>query len=253
MEIFNLSGRVAIVTGGNQGIGLAIAQGLARAGASIVIANRRVAEGQKAAEALIKEGLKAMAIHVDISHLSSITQLVDRVISQFGKIDILVNNAAVIIRKPAIEIAEADWDYIMSIDLKGYFFCAQFAAREMIKQKKGKIINLSSIVSQVAEVPLSVYAIAKAGVNHMTRSLALEWAKYNINVNTIAPGLTITERNRQFYAEHPERKREIIASIPKGREGFPEDCAGAAVFLASDASDYMTGQVLFVDGGITIH
>lgn len=252
MKLFDLSGRIAIVTGGNQGIGFGIARGLATAGATIVIANRRAAEGQKAAEALKKEDLKAVAVSTDVSNLSSVAALVSKVISDFGKIDILVNNAAIIIRKPAEEVTEEDWDRIMNTNLKGLFFCCQLVGREMIRQKRGKIINLSSVVSQIAQSNRSVYAIAKAGVSHLTRTLALEWSKYNINVNAIAPGVTLTDMNRPYFKEHPEILKEFVSATPKGRPGYPEDYAGAAVFLASDASDYMVGQTLLIDGGMAI-
>jgi 2-deoxy-D-gluconate 3-dehydrogenase len=252
MELFDLSGRIAIVTGGNQGIGFAIAKGLATAGATVFIANRRATEGQKAAESLKKDGLSAIAITTDVSSASSVSALVSEIISEFGKIDILVNNAAVMVRKPIEDITEEDWDKIMSTNLKGLFFCCQLVGREMIRKKKGKIINVSSVLSQIIQPGRSIYATAKAGVSHLTRSLALEWGKYNITVNAIGPGLTITDINRKYFEEHPEDLKKLIESIPRGREGYPPDYAGTAVFLASDASDYVTGQTLLVDGGLTL-
>jgi len=252
MDIFDLSGKVAIVTGGNQGIGLALSRGLATAGATVVIANRRQAEGQAAAEALQKEGLKAVAVATDVSNESSIANLVKKVITDFGRIDILVNNAGVIVRKPAEDISWQDWDHIMDTNLKGVFFCCQQVGREMIKQGKGKIINISSDASQRATPERSVYAASKAGVSHLTRCLALEWAKYNINVNAIGPGPTITPLNRKYYGENPERVKQVIESIPKGRMGDTSDYVGAVVFLASEASDFVIGQTLLVEGGTTI-
>lgn len=252
MDIFDLSGKVAIVTGGNQGIGLALSRGLATAGATVVIANRQQAEGQAAAEALQKEGLKAVAVATDVSHESSIANLVKKVIADFGKIDILVNNAGVIVRKPAEDISRQDWDHMMDTNLKGVFFCCQQVGREMIKQRKGKIINISSDASQRATPERSVYAASKAGVSHLTRCLALEWAKYNINVNAIGPGPTITPLNRKYYGENPERVKQVIESIPKGRMGDTSDYAGAVVFLASEASDFVIGQTLLVEGGTTL-
>jgi len=249
MEIFDLSGRIAIVTGGNQGIGFGIARGLAGAGATVVIANRRAPEGQKASESLKKERLNALAIPVDVSNISSIKSLVSKVINDYGRIDILINNAAIQISKPAEELSEEEWDHMMNVNLKGLFFCCQLVGREMIKRKKGKIINISSIVSKIARPGRSIYATTKAGVSHLTRSLALEWAKYNIDVNAIAPGLTLTDINKKYFAEHRDELRKLISSIPKGREAYPSDYVGAAIFFASDASDYITGQVLFVDGG----
>lgn len=249
MKIFDLSGRIAIVTGGNRGIGFGIAKGLASVGATVVIANRTAAEGQKAAEALKKEGLNAVAIPTDVSSKSSVGELVSKVVNDFGRIDILINDAAINITKPAEEFSEEELDYMMNTNLKGLFFCCQLAGREMIKRKKGKIINISSIVSQIARPGRSIYATTKAGVSHLTRSLALEWAKYNINVNAIGPGLTLTDMNKEYFEIHSEELQKLISSIPKGREAYPSDYVGAAIFFASDASDYVTGQILFVDGG----
>ena len=252
MKIFDLSGKIAIVTGGNQGIGLGITRGLTTAGATVVIANRRPAAGRKAAESLKKEGLNAVAIPTDVSSESSIAALVMEVISDFGKIDILVNNAGVIVRKPAEDILRKDWDYIMDTNLKGVFFCCQLVGREMIWRRQGKIINISSDTSQRVTLERSVYAVSKAGVSYLTRCLALEWAKYNINVNAIGPGLTITPLNRKYYKEHPENLKRSIQSIPIGRVGRPSDYAGAAIFLASEMSNFVTGQTLLVEGGSTI-
>ncbi len=252
MSMFDLSGKIAIVTGGNQGIGFGIARGLVGAGATVVIANRRAAEGQKAAETLKKEGFNATAISTDVSQKSSIAAMVEKVIGEYGKIDILVNNAGVIIRKPLEEFEENEWDTIMNTDLRGLFFCCQLVGREMIKQKKGKIINISSVVSQITQPGRGVYAIAKAGVSHLTRALALEWSRYNINVNAIGPGLTMTPINQKYFEDNPAELKKMVSDIPIGREAYPKDYAGTAVFLASDASDYVTGQTLLVDGGMTI-
>jgi len=253
MEIFNLSGRVAIVTGGNRGIGFSIAKGLAGSGATVIIANRKAAEGQSAAESLKKEGLNAVAIPVDVTSTSSITKLVSKVISDFGKIDILVNCAAVITRKPAEEYPEEEWDRLMNTNLKGVFYCCQAVAREMIKNKKGKIINISSNISARVQVIRAAYATSKAGLNHLTRSLAYEWGKYNINVNVLAPTVTITDINRKYFLEErPEELQKYIEQTPMGRIAEPDDYVGTAIFLASDASNFVTGQVIFVDGGITL-
>jgi 2-deoxy-D-gluconate 3-dehydrogenase len=253
MEIFDLSGRVGVVTGGNRGIGLAISRGLATAGATVVIVNRKAEDGQSAAESLRKDGLSAVAIPADVTSTSSINQMVARVIGDLGRIDILVNNTGVVVRKPVTEISEEDWDYVINTNLKAVFFCCQAVGREMIKNNKGRIINISSNVSSRLQPIRSVYATSKAGLNHLTRALAQEWAKYNINVNVLAPSVTITDMNRKYYLEeHPEALEEHLRLTPKGRVAYPEDYVGAAVFLASDASDYVTGQILFVDGGVTL-
>ncbi len=252
MDLFDLSGRIAIVTGGNRGIGFGIAHGFAKVGATVVIANRDAVSGKKAAETLKKEGLKAVYIPLDISKISSIAAMVPEVIKQFGKIDILVNNAAVIIRKPAEEYTEEDWDVMVDTNFKGTFFMSEFVVKEMMKRKKGKIINISSVLSQMGQVGRSIYASTKAGISHMTRVTGIEWIKYGINVNAIGPGLTVTEINREFFKTHPEDYQNILRGIPINRGARPDDYVGAAIFLASDASDYMVGQTLILDGGMTI-
>lgn len=253
MEIFDLSGRIAVVTGGNRGIGLAISKGLATAGATVVIVNRKAEEGQSAAKSLRKDGLSAVAIPADVTNTASINQMVAKVIGDLGRIDILVNNTGVIVRKPVTETSEEDWDYMINTNLKAVFFCCQIVGREMIKSNKGRIINISSNISDRLYPIRSVYATSKAGLNHLTRALAQEWAKYNINVNVLAPSVTITDINKKYFLEeHPEALEEHIKSTPKGRVAYPEDYVGTAVFLASEASDYVTGQILFVDGGVNL-
>ncbi len=252
MDIFDLSGKVAIVTGGNQGIGLAISRGLAEAGAAVIIANRRAEEGKQAAESLKKDELNVISIPIDVTDEASIAEMVSNVVENLGKIDILVNNAGVIIRKAAEEVTREDWDYMMNINLRGVFFCCQLVGREMIKQKKGKIINISSDASQRATAERSVYATSKAGVSHLTRCLAVEWAKHNINVNAIGPGPTRTPLNKKYYEENPDKLQQTVQSIPMGRMGDTSDYIGAAVFLASEASNFMTGQTLLIEGGSTI-
>jgi len=252
MDIFDLSGKIAIVTGGNRGIGFGITKGLANAGATVVIANRNAPAGQAAAESAKKEGLNVIAIATDVSDISSIASMVAKVINNFGKIDILVNNAAVVRRNPPEDISEEDWDFTMNINLKGLFFCCQLVGREMIKHKKGKIINVSSIGSYLVRHGASVYAASKAGVSHLTRALAFEWARYNINVNAIAPGLTLTDMSKKRFEEYPGYYEKVLSEIPRGRVGVPDDYAGAAIFFASEASDYITGQVLYIDGGVIL-
>jgi NAD(P)-dependent dehydrogenase (short-subunit alcohol dehydrogenase family) len=252
MELFDLTEKVAIITGGNRGIGFAIAEGLAKAGASVVIANRNAEAGDKAVDSIKSDGFKAASVPVDVSLKSSVENLVTKVLEDFGRIDILVNNAGVIDRGPVENFTEEQFDYIMDINLKGLFFCCQLVGREMIKQGKGKIINISSNVSEVIQAGRVVYAASKAGVSHLTRGFALEWARHNINVNAIGPGPTITELNKKYFEENPDDLQERIDSIPMARVGAPPDHVGAAVFLASDASDYITGQTLLVDGGSTI-
>ena len=221
MKLFDLGGKVAIVTGGNRGIGFAIAASLAEAGAAVIIANRSAATGQQAADTMRQDGFKAASISTDVSQKSSVENLVAGVIEKFNRIDILVNSAGVIDRGPVEDFSEEQWDFIMNINLKGLFFSCQLVGKEMIKRKKGKIINISSNVSEVIQNLRVVYAVSKAGVSHLTKGLALEWAKYNINVNAIGPGPTITELNKQYFEENPADLQERIDSIPMARVGDP--------------------------------
>jgi len=252
MKAFDLSGRIAIVTGGNRGIGFGISRGLAEAGATVVIANRNAADGKKAARELAAAGFTVSAIPLDLSSVRSIREMVAQVVGQFARIDILVNNAAVTVRKSAEDFTEDEWNAVMETDLKGLFFCCQTVAKEMIKQKRGKIINVSSVNSVMASPNRSVYCAAKGGVAQLTRALAAEWAKFGLRVNAIAPGLTITDINREYFQDRPEEFKKALAHIPLAAPAELSDYAGAAIFFASDASNYVTGQTLFVDGGMTV-
>ncbi|MFW6149956.1 MAG: SDR family NAD(P)-dependent oxidoreductase, partial [Chloroflexota bacterium] len=244
--------KTAIVTGGNQGIGFGIARGLGMAGANVIIANRRAEEGRMAADSLNGEGFKARAVQTDVSSRSSVAQLAQKAIEGFGQIDILVNNAGLIVRKPVEDTSDEDWDYVMDTNLKGTFICCQVIGRHMIERRKGKIINISSMVSIITQPLRSVYAVSKAGISHLTRAFAAEWAKYNVHVNAIGPGPTITPFNKKYMEEHPDDLQAMLKAIPLGRMGDPADYAGAAVFLASGASDFITGQTILADGGATL-
>jgi len=249
MGPFDLSGRVAIVTGGSRGIGLAIAEGLAGAGAFSVISNRSVSQGEEAAAKVRGKGWKAKAISADVTQRKSVEGLVSQVLKDFGRIDILVNSAAIIVRKPIVEITDEEWDSLLATNLKGIFLCCQVIGRHMIERRQGKIINISSNIIQPLQPGRGVYAITKAGLTQLTRVLAFEWAQYNVHVNAIAPGPTITDLNRKFFEDHPEDLKARIQSMPIGRMGQPRDHVGAALLLASSASDFITGQTIFVDGG----
>jgi len=248
-DLFDLSGRVAIVTGARRGIGFAIAEGLASAGAVSVIADILPEGGEEAAQLIRSKGLNAKSIPVDVTQRDSVGNLVSQTLKEFGPIDILVNCAGIILRKPIEQVTDEEWNAIMDVNLRGVFLCSQIVGIEMIKRKQGKIINISSNVSQVLQPGRGIYAISKAGVSHLTKVMALEWAPFHICVNAIAPAPTMTDLNRKYFEEHPEDLKERLRSIPLGRLGDPKDYVGIAILLASRASDFITGQTIFVDGG----
>jgi len=249
LDLFDLSGRVAIVTGGSRGIGFAIAEGLASSGALVVIAATNSDGAETAAAKIRTGGSQAKSIAVDVTKRDSVQDMVAQTMEDSGQIDILINCAGIIVRKPIEEITDAEWDSIMDVNLRGVFLCSQIVGREMIKRKQGKIVNISSNIAQVLQPGRGIYAVSKAGVSHLTKVMALEWAPYHINVNAIAPAPTMTDLNKKFFDEHPEDLKERLRSIPLGRLGDPGDYVGMAILLASRASDFITGQTIFVDGG----
>jgi 2-deoxy-D-gluconate 3-dehydrogenase len=249
LEKFSLKGKSGIVTGGGSGIGRAIATGLVEAGAEIVIVGRNKERLEKTAGEIRKLGGPVLPIQADVSRMEDIKSLVDRTVKQFGKIDFLFNNAGTIKRAPSEDFSEKDWDEVVSTNLKGAFFLAQAVARVMISQKrKGKIVNTASLISVQGGKRVPAYAASKGGLAQVTKTMANDWAKYNILVNAIGPGWVKTELT-EARQQDKERYAEILGRIPLGRWADPEDLVGAAVFLASDASDYITGQTIFVDGG----
>lgn len=252
-DLFDLSGKIALVTGGNKGIGYAIGQGLAQVGADVVLASRHLAEAQKAARSISKT-FKVMStgMAADVSEVAQVQALVKETVRKFGRIDILVNNAGISVRKPALEITEELWDTILDINLKGLFFCAQAVAKQMIKQGSGgRIINMSSVGAIVAQRQQAAYGASKGGICQLTRVLAAEWAKYDILVNAIGPGSIRTNMNRKYLSVQKNLKHNL-GKICLGRIGNADEIAGPAIFLSSKASSYMTGQTIFVDGGWTI-
>jgi 2-dehydro-3-deoxy-D-gluconate 5-dehydrogenase len=245
---FDLTGKVAIVTGGNGGIGYGIARGLAQAGASIVIAARRPAKNAQAVAALQQAGVKAISIATDVQDEVSVRAMVQATVEAFDGVDILVNNAGINIRKAPQEYTLAEWQQVLSTNLTGVFLCSRAVYPIMVKGGGGKIINIGSMTSIFGSNVSPAYAASKGGVVQFTKSLAIFWAKDNIQVNAILPGWIHTDLTASASAE---RYHFIKTRIPHGRWGEPDELAGAAVFLASHASDYVTGIALPVDGGYT--
>jgi len=247
LDAFSLEGRVAIVTGARTGLGQGMAFGLAEAGADIVgIDLSNPAETEKGVE---KRGRKFLGIEADLSNIKALDDILHQTIQRFKKIDILVNNAGIIRRTDAIDFSEKDWDEVMAINLKTVFFFSQAVAKQFIKQNTGgKIISVASLLSFQGGIRVPSYTASKSGVMGITRLMANEWAKYKINVNAIAPGYMATDNTAPLRAD-PERSKAILERIPAGRWGLPEDLKGIAVFLASDASSYINGYTIAVDGG----
>ncbi|MDR7076819.1 NAD(P)-dependent dehydrogenase (short-subunit alcohol dehydrogenase family) [Neobacillus niacini] len=248
MSRFDLSGRVAIVTGGSKGLGSGMAYALAEQGADIVIVSRNQAEGELVAAKIRGMGRKSLALSVDVQDISSISQMVETVTKEFGRIDILINNAGVGITKFALEVTEEEWDKVVDTNLKGVFFCAQAVARVMKEQKYGKIINISSLAGLKGSNAMAPYCASKAGIINLTRALAKEWARYHINVNAIAPGYIKTALNEEELSNESFRNK-LFSALPIQRLGELDDLAGTVVLLASEASAYITGQTIIIDGG----
>ncbi|WP_114951383.1 2-dehydro-3-deoxy-D-gluconate 5-dehydrogenase KduD [Sphingosinicella terrae] len=246
MNPFDLSGRVAIVTGANTGIGQGLALALAEAGADVALAGRTPAEDT--AERVRGLGRRALVVPADFATTAPVQAVVDRTIGELGGLDILVNNAGIIRRADALDFTEEDWDSVIDTNLKSLFFLCQAAGRHMAKQGRGKIINIASMLSFQGGIRVPSYTASKSGVAGLTRLLANEWAAKGINVNAIAPGYIATNNTAALQADET-RNRQILERIPAGRWGAPADLGGAAVFLASSASDYVQGHILAVDGG----
>jgi len=248
---FSLKDKVALITGASRGIGEATAIGLAQAGADLAIVSRKLPDLEKVAEEVRKLGRKCLPVQAHLGKLEEINQLIKRVIEEFGKIDILVNNAATNpTMAQAIDVDERAWDSIMNLNLKGLFFLSQAVARAMREKGGGKIINVSSAAGTTPDL-LPLYSISKAGVNMATKVMAQQWAQYNIRVNAIAPGLTKTRFSEALW-KNPDILKMAMFKTPLRRPADPEEMVGAIIYLASDASSYVTGQIIGVDGGITI-
>jgi 2-deoxy-D-gluconate 3-dehydrogenase len=246
-DLFRLDGKVALVTGAAAGIGAAIAEALAEAGADVAChGNSRPAD---ATAALVKaKNRKGAAISGDLSDRATPARLVGEVLERFGRIDILINNAGIIRRTPAVDHSDDDWDAVLAVNLTSVFSLCKLAGKHLLEQGSGKIVNIASLLSFQGGVTVPAYAASKGGVAQLTRALANEWSSRGVNVNAIAPGYIETE-NTTALRQNPERFKQITERIPAGRWGTPSDLAGSAVFLCSRASDYVHGHILTVDGG----
>ncbi|MDR3221045.1 MAG: SDR family oxidoreductase [Candidatus Accumulibacter sp.] len=246
LEIFSLKGKVAFFTGGSRGLGKAMAVGLAKAGADVAVIARKRDQG--VIDQITACGVRGQFYEHDLADLDGIPALVARVKADFGKIDILVNNAGVQSRHKAAEFPRKDWNFVIDVNMNAVFFLCQEVGKLMLAQGKGKIINIASLLSFQGGLTVPAYAASKGGVAQFTKSLANEWASQGITVNGIAPGYMETEMNTALIAD-ATRSRQILERIPAGRWGKPEDMVGAAVYLASDASDYVNGTIITIDGG----
>ncbi|MCL5736579.1 MAG: glucose 1-dehydrogenase [Actinobacteria bacterium] len=256
-ERFDLHGKVALVTGSTRGIGYGIARSLASQGADLVVTSRSQTDCDAIAEELRSfgapgiRGPRVLPQAADVASRATIERLAEEAISAFGRIDILVNNAGTACTKPAEELTEEDWDLVIDVDLKGVFLTSIAVGRKMIAQRSGKIINIASMLGLVADRQILPYCVAKGGVIQMTRALALEWAKHNIQVNALCPGYVMTAMNEQAMKDNERIRAHILDSTPMRRLATIDELTGAVAFLASDASNYMTGQTLVIDGGWT--
>jgi NAD(P)-dependent dehydrogenase (short-subunit alcohol dehydrogenase family) len=258
--VFDLSGRVALVTGASRGIGRALARGLAQSGASVALSSRTEVDLLQTAKEISALGARTEAFPADVSHVEEMRTLVHDVLKRMGQIDILVNVAGVNRRGPSTEVTEADWDTVLDVNLKGLFFTAQAVARYWIETRrfasehnrgKGKIINIGSIAGEKGSRHSAPYTASKSGVLGVMRTLAVEWAMEGICVNCLAPGYIETELTKALF-DDPAFTTSFENRVPMGRRGYPSDLVGAAVFLAAPASDYLTGQTIIIDGGFLI-
>ncbi len=251
MSIFDLTGKVAIVTGGSGGIGSTLAVSLAKSGADVVVCSRHLDKLEPVAAEIRALGRKSLAVSTDVTQEQSVADMVARVLKEFSRIDILVNSAGTTVRKSAESIPVDEWRKVMDFNALGTFICCQAVGRVMIKQRAGKIINISSVRGRYGDTVGAVaYSPSKAAVDTLTRTLACEWAKYNVLVNAVAPTIVETDLTRPALA-NPEFAQRLKARIPLGRWATTEDIVGPTLFLASKASDYVTGQIIYVDGGTT--
>ena len=244
----DLSGRIAVVTGAGRGLGYGIAVGLAHRGATVVAAGRDPRGLEETAAAVHAIGRQCLAVEADVRKVEDCYRLIDRAVEEFGRLDVLVNNAGTGVRRAAEDVTEDEWDRVMDTNLKGAFFCAQAAARAMIPRRQGRIINIASIFGAAAFAASAPYAISKGGMIQLTRTLAVSWAPHGVTVNAVGPAFIDSPLNAYRKAD-PELERATLSTLPLGRWGTIADVVSACTFLASDAAGFVTGHTLFVDGG----
>ncbi len=246
--LFELKGKVALVTGASRGLGRAIAQGLAEAGADLVLTSRHLREVEAVAADLRRGGRQVLPIQADVIQEAEVEEAVARAVSSMGKIDILVNNAGINIRKPVLELTESDWDQTLDTNLKGCFLMARAVGRHMLGRRAGSVVNIASMLASVVHADRAAYASSKGGLVQLTRVLAVEWASYNVRANAICPGPFLTELNKAIL-DDPEKMKYFMDRLPMKRFGRPEELVGSVVFLASDKASYLTGVIIPMDGG----
>ena len=252
MDLFDLTGKVALVTGGNGGIGLGMAHGLAQAGAAVAIAARNRTKADTALAQLRATGAKATFLELDVLDEASCRGAVGKTVAEFGRLDILVNNSGTTVRKPPEALTAEEWRLVIETNLTGAFFCTQAAYPEMVRAGGGKVINIGSMMSIFGAPYAAPYAASKGGIVQMTRALATAWAKDNIQVNAVLPGWIDTDLTRGAREQVPGLHERVLARSPSGRWGKPDDFVGIAVFLAAPASDFVTGTAIPVDGGYSV-
>jgi len=250
MKLFNLTNKNALITGGTHGLGMAIAEGLAIAGAQLIITGTTPSKMEEAISYYTSKGYKAKGYLFDVTDENAAAENVEKITKEVGDIHILVNNAGIIKRELAITMPVADFRKVIDVDLVGPFIMSQLVAKQMIERKEGKIINICSMMSELGRNSVSAYAAAKGGLKMLTKNLATEWARHNIQVNGIGPGYFATSQTEPIRVDGHPFNEFIISRTPAARWGDPEDLAGTAVFLASKASDFVNGQIIYVDGGI---